>query len=217
VVTRAVQALIESGGTASLSLRHLDGARVRRRFPNLVAGCAEAGFDLTRDAVPVAPAAHYLMGGVATDLDGATTVPGLYAGGECAATGVHGANRLASNSLLECFVFAHRAVAHGLCAADVASEPGPPPGRPLARAPLAELRRRMWADAGPVRDETGLGRLSEWLADQPASNPVLVAGLIAEAARRRTESRGGHLRRDFPATDPAQARSTTCPPLHSTV
>jgi L-aspartate oxidase len=217
VVTRAVQALIESGGSASLSLRHLDDAHVRRRFPNLVAGCAEAGFDLTRDAVPVAPAAHYLMGGVATGLHGATSVPGLYAGGECAATGVHGANRLASNSLLECFVFAHRAVAHGLSAEDVPSEPGPPPGRPLARAPLAELRRRMWADAGPVRDEAGLAHLSEWLADQPPSNPVLVAGLIVDAARRRTESRGGHLRRDFPATDPAQARSTTCPPLHSTV
>jgi L-aspartate oxidase len=217
VVTQAVQALLDAGGSASLSLRHLDGARVRRRFPNLVAGCAEAGLDLTRDPIPVAPAAHYLMGGVATDLHAATSLPGLYAGGECAATGVHGANRLASNSLLECFVFAHRAVDHGLAAEAVRADPGPPPDRPLARAPLPELRRRMWAEAGPVRDAAGLGRLSDWLADQPASNPVLVAGLIADAARRRTESRGGHLRRDFPATDPAQARSITCPPLHSTV
>jgi L-aspartate oxidase len=217
VVTRAVQALLDAGGSASLSLRHLDGARVRRRFPNLVAGCAEAGLDLTRDLIPVAPAAHYLMGGVATDLHAATSLPGLYAGGECAATGVHGANRLASNSLLECFVFAHRAVEHGLAAEAVRADPGPPPDRPLARAPLPELRRRMWAEAGPVRDDAGLGRLLDWLADQPASNPVLVAGLIADAARRRTESRGGHLRRDFPATDPAAARSTTCPPLHSTV
>jgi L-aspartate oxidase len=217
VVTRAVQALLDAGGSASLSLRHLDGARVRGRFPNLVAGCAEAGLDLTRDLIPVAPAAHYLMGGVATDLHAATSLPGLYAGGECAATGVHGANRLASNSLLECFVFAHRAVEHGLAAEAVRADPGPPPDRPLARAPLPELRRRMWAEAGPVRDDAGLGRLLDWLADQPASNPVLVAGLIADAARRRTESRGGHLRRDFPATDPAAARSTTCPPLHSTV
>ena len=217
VVTREVQALLDAGGSASLSLRHLDSARVRRRFPNLVAGCAEAGLDLTCDPIPVAPAAHYLMGGVATDLHAATTLPGLYAGGECAATGVHGANRLASNSLLECFVFAHRAVDHGLAAAAVGADAGPPPDRPLARAPLPELQRRMWAEAGPVRDDAGLGRLSDWLADQPASNPVLVAGLIADAARRRTESRGGHLRRDFPATDPAQARSTTCPPLHSTV
>jgi len=217
VVTRAVQALIESGGSVSLSLRHLDGGRVRRRFPTLVAGCAEAGLDLCTDPIPVAPAAHYLMGGIATDLDAATTLPGLYAGGECAATGVHGANRLASNSLLECFVFAHRAVGHGLAAGDARAAAGRPPERPLARAPLAELRRRMWADAGPVRDDAGLGRLADWLSEQPASNPVLVAGLIAEAARRRTESRGGHLRRDFPATDPVQARSTTCPPLHSTV
>ncbi len=216
VVTQAVQGLIDSGGSVSLSLRHLDGARVRRHFPNLVAGCAEAGLDLTRDPIPVAPAAHYLMGGVATDLHAATTIPGLYAGGECAATGVHGANRLASNSLLECFVFAHRAVEHGL-AGDPRAEAGPPPERPHARAPIAELRRRMWVGAGPVRDDSGLGRLAGWLADQPASNPVLVADLIAAAARRRTESRGGHLRRDFPAIDPTQSRSTPCPPLHSTV
>jgi L-aspartate oxidase len=217
VVTRAVQARIESGGSVSLSLRHLDGARVCARFPNLVAGCAAAGLDLARDLIPVAPAAHYLMGGVATDLHAATTLPGLYAGGECAATGIHGANRLASNSLLECFVFAHRSIEHGLAAGDPGAEAGPPPERPLARAPLAELRRRMWADAGPVRDEAGLAGLSGWLAEQPPSNPTLVASLIVDAARRRTESRGGHLRRDFPATDPAQARSTTCPPLHSTV
>jgi L-aspartate oxidase len=217
VVTRAVQALIDSGGSVSLSLGHLDADRVRRRFPNLVAGCAEVGLDLCSDPVPVAPAAHYLMGGVATDLDAATTLPGLYAGGECAATGVHGANRLASNSLLECFVFAHRAVAHGLGGGAIRTDAGEAPRRPLARAPLPELRRRMWAGAGPVRDEHGIARLMDWLADQPASNPVLVAGLIAAAAHRRTESRGGHLRRDFPATDPAQARSTTCPPLHSTV
>jgi L-aspartate oxidase len=217
VVTRAVQAVIDAGGSAALSLRHLDAARVRARFPNLVTGCADAGLDLCRDPIPVAPAAHYLMGGVATDLDAATTLAGLYASGECAATGVHGANRLASNSLLECFVFAHRAVDHGLSAEPVRADEGPAPERPLARAPLPELRRRMWADAGPVRDDAGLGRLSAWLADQPPSNPVLVAGLIADAARRRTESRGGHLRRDFPATDPTQARSTTFPPLPSTV
>ncbi len=219
VVTRSIEALLATGGRAYLTLRHLDRERVLRRFGNIAAGCAEAGLDLCSDPIPVAPAAHYLMGGVATDLDAATTIPGLYAGGECAATGVHGANRLASNSLLECFVFAHRAVGTGLHAAagDDRSDAGAPPGRPRARAPLPELRRRMWAGAGPVRDEEGLQSLAAWIADQPRSNPMLVAGLIADGALRRTESRGAHLRRDFPDTDPAQARSNACPPLHSMV
>ena len=117
VVTKAILALLESGGTAYLSLRHLDRERVLQRFANLAAGAAAAGFDLCADLVPVAPAAHYLMGGIATDLDGATSVAGLFAGGECASTGVHGANRLASNSLLECFVFSRRAVDRGLARA----------------------------------------------------------------------------------------------------
>jgi L-aspartate oxidase len=217
VVTRAVEALIAGGGEAYLDLRHLDRGHVLGRFPNLAAGCRGAGLDLAADLIPVAPAAHYLMGGIATDLDGATSIAGLYAVGECAATGVHGANRLASNSLLECFVFSHRAVAHGLGATADGAEPGPPPDRPRARAPLPELRRQMWEYAGPVRNKEGLAALLAWLGERPDSNPVLVAGLIAGAALRRPESRGGHLRSDFPDTDPHQARSTTCPPLHSTV
>jgi L-aspartate oxidase len=217
VVTRAIEALIASGDGAYLTLAHLDRDHVLARFPNIAAGCARAGLDLCCDRIPVAPAAHYLMGGIATDLDGATTIPGLYAGGECAATGVHGANRLASNSLLECFVFSHRAVDCGLHAAAASAEDGAPPQRPHQRAPLPELRRRMWDGAGPVRDEDGLLALSAWIADQPRSHPMLVAGLIATSALRRTESRGGHLRRDFPDPDPAQARSSECPPLHSTV
>jgi L-aspartate oxidase len=217
VVTRAIEALLAGGGEAYLDLRHLDRARVLDRFANLAAGCRRAGLDLTADLIPVAPAAHYLMGGIATDLAGATSIAGLYAVGECAATGVHGANRLASNSLLECFVFSGRAVAHGLAAPSAATEPGRPPVRPLARAPLAELRRRMWEGAGPVRSDDGLTALLAWLGERPDSNPVLVAGMIAGAALRRTESRGGHLRADHPETDPDQARSATCPPLHSTV
>jgi L-aspartate oxidase len=217
VVTRAIEALMTAGGAAHLDLRHLDREHVLTRFANLAAGCRRAGLDLAADLIPVAPAAHYLMGGIATDLDGATSIAGLYAVGECAATGVHGANRLASNSLLECFVFSGRAVADGLTAAAPAADAGRPPVRPLARAPLAELRRRMWDGAGPVRSEEGLTALLTWLGERPDSNPALVAGMIAGAALRRTESRGGHLRSDHPETDPDQARSTACPPLHSPV
>ncbi len=217
VVTKSILTLLAEGGDAYLSLRHLDRARVEQRFPNLAAGCAQAGLDLCADPIPVAPAAHYLMGGIATDLDGATSLAGLYAGGECASTGVHGANRLASNSLLECFVFSRRAVERGLAGTASGAEAGAPPRRPLARAPLPELRRRMWRQAGPVRDDDGLSSLTAWIGEQPRSNPMLVAELIAVAASRRTESRGAHLRRDFPDTDPTQARSMACPPLHSRV
>ena len=136
------------------------------------------------------------MGGIATDLDGASSLRGLYASGECARSGVHGANRLASNSLLECFVFSRRAVLAGLGGSPAAID-APRPGRPLTRSPLAELRRRMWRDAGPVRDEHGLTGLLDWLEERPDSNPVAVAHLIASAARARSESRGAHVRSDF--------------------
>jgi L-aspartate oxidase len=216
VVTRVIQARLEAGETSHLSLRHLDARLVRERFPSLVEGCARLGFDLCTDLVPVAPAAHYLMGGIATDLDGATTLAGLHASGESACTGAHGANRLASNSLLECFVFAHRAVAAGLAAAEPQIADVPPPARPLVRARLPELRRRMWAGAGPVRDEPGLGQLLGWLDGEPESNPVRVATLIAAAALDRRESRGGHLRRDFPDLDPALEAAMPCAAASST-
>ena len=158
----------------------------------------------------MAPAAHYLMGGIATDLHGATSLAGLYASGESACTGAHGANRLASNSLLECFVFAHRAVAAGLDAVPHDVDRPLPPERPLARARLAELRRRMWSGAGPVRDREGLEQLLTWLDAQPESNPVRVATLIAAAALERRESRGSHLRRDHPDLDPALEGPVAC-------
>jgi L-aspartate oxidase len=216
VVTRVIQARLDAGRTSYLSLRHLDPDRVHRRFPNLVDGCARLGLDLCADPVPVAPAAHYLMGGVATDLDGATSLAGLFACGEGACTGAHGANRLASNSLLECFVFAHRAVAAGLDATAPEVAAGPAPDRPLARARLAELRRRMWNGAGPVRDRESLERLLGWLDGQPESNPVRVATLIAAAALERRESRGSHLRRDYPDLDPALERPAPCAATPST-
>ena len=210
VVTRVIQARLAAGRTSYLSLRHLDPALVERRFPTLVEGCARLGIDLRRDPVPVAPAAHYLMGGIATDIHGATSIAGLFAAGESACTGAHGANRLASNSLLECFVFARRSVAAGLDAAPPVVADGPPPERPLARAPLAELRRRMWNGAGPLRDREGLERLGAWLDGRPESNPVRVATLIATAALERRESRGAHLRRDYPDPDPTLEGAAPC-------
>jgi L-aspartate oxidase len=211
VVARVIHQRLEAGQTSYVDLRHLDADTVRARFPSLIAGCAEAGLDLTRDLVPVAPAAHYLMGGVATGLDGSTSVSGLFASGECAATGVHGANRLASNSLLECFVFSQRAVEDGLDRPRPGPVDAPPPERPMLRAPLAELRRRMWRDAGPFRDETGLARLLAWLDRQRPTNPVLVARAIAWTAQRRQESRGAHIRRDYPDEDPAFAHRLSSP------
>ncbi|MFI5048353.1 MAG: L-aspartate oxidase [Gaiellales bacterium] len=214
VVARAIQQRLDAGHTSYLDLRHLDAGTIRTRFPNLVKGVAGAGLDLTDDLIPVAPAAHYLMGGIETGLEGQSTVDGLYACGESASSGVHGANRLASNSLLECFVFAHRAVDHGLGRAG-ATVDAAAPERTRQRAPLAELRRRMWEGAGPTRDAGGLTELCDWLADHPGGNPVLVAEMIAASALRREESRGAHVRTDHPDENPDLARSLRCPPLHA--
>jgi L-aspartate oxidase len=217
IVARTIDERRAAGQPSYLSLSHLDAGHVRTRFANLADGVAAEGLDLTRDLIPVAPAAHYLMGGIETDLTAATTLGGLYASGECAATGVHGANRLASNSLLECFVFSHRAVAAGLASEGPAAIETAPPGRPRLRAPLPELRGAMWSGAGPARDANGLTTLLAWLDDQQASNPVVVSRLIASAALRRCESRGAHTRLDYPAESAALAHSLRCPPLHLTV
>jgi L-aspartate oxidase len=217
VVARAVDRRRAAGRPTYLSLAHLDGSRIRSRFANLAQGVAAEGLDLTRDAIPVAPAAHYLMGGIETDLDAATTLHGLYASGECAATGVHGANRLASNSLLECFVFSHRAVTAGLDADAPARIDTPPPGRPRLRAPLPELRDAMWAGAGPAREAHGLSTLLAWLDDQEPSNPALVSRVIAGASLRRCESRGAHTRLDYPSESATLSHSLRCPPLQLTV
>ncbi|MGI8782016.1 MAG: L-aspartate oxidase [Solirubrobacteraceae bacterium] len=191
-VARAIHRLLAQTGEASvfLDMTAIDPAR----FPNVVAALREAGHDPATRRVPVSPASHYAMGGITSDLHGRSTVPALYAVGECACTGLHGANRLASNSLSECFVFGHRAA---LAALD---EPAPggtaaaPPDADLTPAPSRETREAMWRDAGLERSAGGLRRLHE--------DPHPLARLVAASALAREESRGAHARADFPATDP---------------
>ena len=190
-VSAAILDRMEADGSPHvlLDLRGLDP----KRFPNVWAICRGAGLDPDREPVPVAPAAHYLIGGVLADLDGRTTLPGLLAVGECACSGLHGANRLASNSLSECFVFGSRA---GRAALDV-SRDGAPQTVPEWRfePPTAATRDAVWEHAGPMRDAAGLEPL---LAD---AYPL--ARMIAAAALERAESRGAHRRADFPLPDPS--------------
>jgi L-aspartate oxidase len=172
-----------------LDMRRIDMGR----FPNIAAALEEVGIDPRQRPVPVAPAAHYTMGGVASDLDGCSSVPGLYAVGESACTGLHGANRLASNSLAECFVFARRA---GLAACD---NPEPPAGAAVSdelhtSVPTEQTRAALWRHAGLQRDAAGLGRLLD--------DPFPLARLIAASCLAREESRGAHQRTDHPETDP---------------
>ena len=197
-VSRAIEVRLRETGQQSvgLDMRAIDPAH----FPNVVASLREAGLDPTRELVPVAPAAHYMMGGIVADLHARSTLPGLYAVGESSCTGLHGANRLASNSLSECFVFARRAVS------DALSEPAPTPigvqqqeAKRLRELPPpvlagASTREALWRDAGIVRTEAGLSRLLE--------DPYPLARLIALCALARTESRGAHRRVDHPERDP---------------
>jgi L-aspartate oxidase len=169
VVSRAI--VCEMQRTRSefvyLDLTHLDGAYLRKRFPRIYATCLEYNIDLATDIVPVRPAAHYAMGGVATGLDGRTSLAGLYAAGECACTGVHGANRLASNSLLEGLVFGARAGLAMLAEPSAASGACPEPQMPRHAAepePCArELRQMMWRYAGIIRCGKDLTRLADRL------------------------------------------------------
>jgi L-aspartate oxidase len=181
VVARAIAARDAVG----LDLRPVDSSR----FPGLIATLERAGYDPAREPVPVAPAAHYSIGGITTDLDGRTTVCGLYAAGECACTGVHGANRLASNSLLECLVFGRRA---GIAALD---EPEPPAAAApdAVDAPSPSSGRELRQAAGLVRERNSLAGLLD--------SPHPLVRLIAVSALERTESRGVHFRSDYPTED----------------
>ena len=190
-VTLAVLEQMERDGTGHvlLDMRELSEAR----FPSVFAALREAGYDPLRQPIPVAPASHYVMGGIATDLEGRSTLPGLFAVGECACTGLHGANRLASNSLTECFVLGARA------ASAASSEPqgGTPADPPDWRfdPPTVATREAVWELAGPLRSADRLERL--------LSDSYPLARLIARFALEREESRGSHRRLEFPELDRA--------------
>jgi L-aspartate oxidase len=180
---------LEGSDHVLLDMRGLSEAR----FPNVYAALREAGFDPAADLVPVAPAAHYVMGGIATDLAGRSSLDGLFAVGEAACTGLHGANRLASNSLTECFVLGARAAA--AAAEERRSEPAPPPPEWRFEPPPAETRDAVWRLAGPRRRREELEQLLE--------DRYPLARLIASFALAREESRGSHRRAEFPRQDPS--------------
>jgi len=229
VVARSIMREMDSTGeSVFLSLSHLDAEYVTRRFPTIADMCRQVRLDLARDPIPVSPAAHYVMGGVDTDQWGRTSLPGLFAAGEVACTGVHGANRLASNSLLEGLVFGARA-AVAMQEPPAAALPGPD-RRIAARTPPAgvgsspltttEVRDLMWKSVGLFRTREGMeDAVSKLDASYAAHRDALanaraddgdawkqfslvtVARLIARAAVRRLESRGAHYRSDFPERD----------------
>jgi L-aspartate oxidase len=189
-VALAVQHQLREGRTVLIDMREIDLAR----FPNIVATLEAAGLDPARQPVPVAPAAHYTMGGVATNVDGRSSLPGLYAVGECGCTGLHGANRLASNSLAECFVFGERAAHAALDEPEPELTAAAPPQPGPAPLPPRATREALWKLAGLERTADELAQLLD--------DPFPLARLIAAAATAREESRGAHQRRDCAVTDP---------------
>ena len=225
VVAAAIDARLTDTGEQCVYLdaRGLDG--FARRFPTVTAACLAAGIDPTRQLIPVVPGAHYSCGGVVTDVHGRTELSGLFAAGEVARTGMHGANRLASNSLLEGLVVGSRAgAAAARHAVDVGiAHCGEPDLVERVALPRNDLQRAMSSNASVVRDADGLRRIAELLATAPVralrdraalEDAALTATAVAvvAAALERTESRGCHHRSDYPDTDPAMAVSTVTRP-----
>jgi L-aspartate oxidase len=240
VVARAIDNEMKVHGfeCVYLDLTHRDPAWIRRRFPNIAERCRHFGIDVTVQPIPVVPAAHYLCGGIVTDVHGGTALPRLYAAGEVAMTGLHGANRLASNSLLEALVFAHRAFVHARerLATERRQPPPLPPWDPgpavesddavVVNQNWDEIRRFMWNYVGMVRSDRRLARARariRLLRDEireyywnflltsdliELRNIAEVAELIIASAMHRRESRGLHCNVDCPATDPAWERDT---------
>jgi L-aspartate oxidase len=212
VVARAIAAERRAGRGAFLDAREAVGEAFPHEFPAVFAAAMAAGLDPRRTPIPVAPAVHYHMGGIETDADGRASVAGLFAAGEAACTGAHGANRLASNSLLEAAVFGARAGRAAASAADPGTAPlNAAPAPDLPDAALQALRRAMSREAGVVRDGSGLKRLLAEIASLEAAYggapPLVAARLVAEGALARRESRGAHFRADYPASAPVAARS----------
>ncbi|MEX0303877.1 MAG: FAD-binding protein, partial [Leisingera sp.] len=221
IVARAIFAETQAGRRPMLDTRAALGAEVLTRFPTVAETCARAGIDPVREPIPVAVAAHYHMGGVEADLRGRTSLPNLWVCGEASSTGLHGANRLASNGLLEALVYARNAAQDiaGLklpADAEEVRPEFPEGGLALNPAAVKSLRGAMTAHAGVRRTAAGLkqalaaiARLeAEQAADENFTNMCATATLIAAAALKREESRGGHFRDDFPNADPAQAHRT---------
>jgi L-aspartate oxidase len=215
VVARALHRRIAAGKLTFLDCREAIGAKFEHRFPTVHAACMAAGIDPAKQPIPVAPAAHYHMGGIASDAHGRSSLSGLWVVGECAATGLHGANRLASNSLLEGLVFGARAADDIKASVTQGMARGEPPA-PKAfglPAPPHVLRAAMTRHAGLERDARGLGQLLEVIgrleqtAEPALLNMLAVARLVAAGALERRESRGGHWRQDFPLTDKKAGRS----------
>ncbi|MEV7396954.1 L-aspartate oxidase [Aeromicrobium sp. NPDC092404] len=231
----ATQMARQPGIPVRLDATHLGAEFLAKRFPNIDAACRAQGFDWGEVPIPVTPAAHYYMGGIRTDEWGRTSVPGLHAVGEAACNGLHGANRLASNSLLEGAVYGTRVIAalgDPAPQADLGADwPAPiavdlgddPDGDDVNRSDLQQL---MWDAAGLSRDgdqlERAVATLAGWRAPAATdaksaedANLLVVARAVVASALARRESRGGHFRTDFPETDPAQARHSSIAPQHA--
>ncbi len=226
VVSRAIVREMRREGTdhVLLDCTGLKSVDLAARFPSIFAHCMAAGIDMRSEPIPVAPAAHYMMGGVRTDTWGRTTIPNLYACGECACTGVHGANRLASNSLMETIVFGKRVVEHlarggeGAASPTADRQPVAPP--PTTAPTVPDLQAMMWQCAGIERDDAGLRHglraIDGWPRREPGAERdrssferqqmTTVAFLLLRAALQRTESRGGHYRSDYPSRDDVRWR-----------